>query len=373
MALELEGSRSGYSDTQLELMDGFAALLGEHCPNSLIRTLIDDPSAKAGGLWKQLVDAGWTSALYPTELGGQGLGVADVSALLVEAGRVLLPGPFFASAVLAPLALGVSQAGGAALPGIDEVVSGRRIASFALSEAPAAFPALKVETKVGNGRISGVKRFVPDADQADFLLVLAKDGDARAVFAWVPMRADGVEIVIHPTIDGRRLCTVTLDQAAVAGVLLLRADGVRDILLRAALMTASLQLGGAERALAMAAGYAQMRVQFGRPIGAFQAVSHRLVDLYCSVTVGRALLQKAVQAVDHETHAESASRAKIWNNDTYRAVTKGALQTFGGIGFTFEHDIHLYLRSAHALAADFGSSADHRRLLLSATRALRAA
>jgi alkylation response protein AidB-like acyl-CoA dehydrogenase len=364
MGFELQGNRSGYSDAQLEIMDSLHPLLDKHCPRSLIRGLIEDQAATANQVWTQLAEGGWPSLLYPEEVGGQGLGVSEMAALLVEAGRYLLPGPFFTSAVLTPLALSATSVAGAAdLEGVQEVASGQRIAALALYEDPSVFPALKIETTVQNGRISGTKRFVLDAAQTDYLLVLAKDKNGDLVLAWVSASAPEIKIIAHPTLDGRRVCTVTLDQAVVTKTLPISDTGLRTLMLRAAVLVASLQIGGAESALALAVEYAQTRVQFGRPIGAFQAISHRLVDLYCNLAIGRALVQKAIRLADDDTFPDAASRAKIWMNDTCRSVTKDALQTFGGIGFTFDHDIHLFLRSAYALSAEFGTSTDHRRLL----------
>jgi len=371
MGFELQGNRSGYSDAQLELMDSLHPLLDKHCPRSRIRGLIEDNnSATPDPVWTQLAEAGWTSLLYPEEAGGKGLGIAEMSAVLVEAGRFLLPGPFFTSAVLTPLALAATRDGSAAdLPGIGGVASGQRIASLALYEDPSVFPTPKIEATVQNGHISGVKRFVLDAAMADVLIVLAKDGSGDLVLAWVPSPAPGINVLVHPTMDGRRICTVTLDRTIVAKTLPVSGAGLQKLMLRAAVLVASLQIGGAESALALAVEFAQTRVQFGRPIGAFQAISHRLVDLYCNLAVGRALVQKAIRLADDDAFPDAASRAKLWMNDTYRAVTKGALQTFGGIGFTFDHDIHLFLRSAYALGSEFGTATDHQRLLRPATRA----
>jgi alkylation response protein AidB-like acyl-CoA dehydrogenase len=372
MGSELRGSRLGYSDGQLELMDSLTTLLDEHCSPSVARSMIEDISFTADGAWNEMVKAGWTSTLYAESVGGQGLGMAEMSALLVAAGRVLLPGPFFSSAVLTPLALKAAGVTGSDLTGIKDVAAGHRVASVALAEGPTVFPALSVETTVRQGRISGVKHFVLDANRTDYLLVLARDTSGRLGFAWVPSQAPEVEVLVHPAIDGRRHCTVTLNQARAAAFMPMPGDeSAPDLLQRAAVMTASLQIGGSESALALAVAYAQTRVQFGRPIGAFQAISHRLVDLYCSLSIARALVQKAIRSADHELFTEAASRAKICANDTYRNITKGALQTFGGIGFTFEHDIHLYLRSAFALGSEFGNSAHHRTLLQNLARSAR--
>jgi alkylation response protein AidB-like acyl-CoA dehydrogenase len=369
MEMQLQGARTGYSEAQLELMDSLTPLLEKHCPPSLIRSLLEDDAATADSVWAPLAEAGWASLLYPEDVGGQGLGVAEMAAVLVAAGRRLLPGPFFTSAVLTPLAL---RAGGAAadLPGLDDVAAGRSVASLALFEDAAPFPTPRIAARIEAGRISGVKRLVLDAQQADFLLVLGKDSAGGLGLAWVPARAPGVDVLVHPTLDGRRVCTVTLNQAAVARTVPLAGDGdLRDLMVRISALVSCLQVGGAESALGLAVEYAQTRVQFDRPIGSFQAISHRLVDLYCNLTVGRGLVQKAIRLADDEAFADAASRAKLWMNDTYRSVTKGALQTFGGIGFTFDHDIHLYLRSAHALASEFGGSADHQRLLRAAASA----
>jgi alkylation response protein AidB-like acyl-CoA dehydrogenase len=370
MAMELQGARTGYTDAQLELMDSLQPLLEKHCSPALIRRLLEDDGATAEAIWAPLAEGGWTSLLYPEDVGGQGLGVSEMAGVLVAAGRRLLPGPFFASAVLTPLALAASGQSVADLPGVEDVAAGRRIASLALFEEAALFPEPKIAARVDGGRISGVKRFVQDAQQADFLLVLAKDATGDLVLAWVPAKAAGVEVLVHPTLDGRRLCTVTLDQAVVARTLPLAGEGrLQGLMLRISALVSCLQVGGAEAALGLAVEYAQTRVQFDRPIGAFQAISHRLVDLYCNLTVGRGLVQKAIRLADDDSFPDAASRAKLWMNDSYRTVTKGALQTFGGIGFTFDHDIHLYLRAAHVLASEFGGSADHQRLLRPAARA----
>jgi len=361
MSFDLEGSRSGYADNELALMDSFGALLDDHCPAALTRSQVEDPLASADDLWKRLGAVGWTAALYPEELGGQGLGLAEAAALLVEAGRHLLPGPFFTSAVLVPMALSMAQ--GVDKPnGMGDVVEGRRVAALALLESVSSFPDVPVRACIRDGKVTGTKKFVLDGARADFFLVLAADEDGRPGLAWVA-KTPAVEVLAHPTVDGRRVCTVTLHGAKAAAVFALNAERLREMQLRGAVLTAAYQLGAAEKALWLAADYARTRVQFDRPIGAFQAISHRLVDAYCALGVGRALLQKAARAADDEFFPVAASRAKVWINDAFRSTAKGALQTFGGIGFTFEHDIHLYFRASHSLAAEFGSSADHRCLL----------
>jgi alkylation response protein AidB-like acyl-CoA dehydrogenase len=219
----------------------------------------------------------------------------------------------------------------------------------------------------GNGApsVTGVKHFVPEAGAADLILTLARDATGQTRLAAISRAGAGVGLTGQQTLDARRLFTLTLDEAPAAASFGVDEAALDRFLARAALWTAARQVGGAEMALADAVEYAKGRVQFGRPIGSFQAVSHRLVDLYCQVEIGRALVWKAVEAqMTGAPDAEvAASAAKAWTNDMYRTVAKLALQTHAGVGVMYTRDSHLHLRAAQTLAAEFGTTAHHRRVL----------
>jgi alkylation response protein AidB-like acyl-CoA dehydrogenase len=351
------------------LSGAFRELVEEACPTDLIRRMLEDDGFAPEALWGTLVEAGWASAAYPARFGGQEMGIDLLTVLAVEAGRVFLPGPFWTSAMLTPALLdAVGPAALAALPEAAELAAGRHVATFALWERPVRYPTGPVSARLaadGAASVSGVKHFVPDAGMADLILTLARDDSGAMRLAAIRPGGAGVSLTVHQTLDARRLYTLTLTDSPVAASLDVNAPALHRFLVRGALLTAARQVGGAEMALAEAVEYAKGRVQFGRPIGSFQAVSHRLVDLYCQVEIGRALVWKAVEgqmtgAPDADV---TASAAKAWTNDMYRTVAKLALQTHGGVGVMYTQDSHLHLRAAQTLAAEFGTTTHHRRVL----------
>jgi alkylation response protein AidB-like acyl-CoA dehydrogenase len=368
-AHELPGERAGYSEEQLLLGGAFRELVEDACPTDLVRRMLEDDEFAPEALWNTLVEAGWASAVYPARLGGQEIGFDLLTVLAVEAGRVFLPGPFWTSAMLTPLLL--NAAGPATLDALPEaaaLAAGRQVATFALQERPVGYPLGPLTARLsGNGSAAatGVKHFVPDAGMAQFVLTLVRDASGEARLTVIPTAGAGVTLTAHQTLDARRLFTLTLENAPVTATLDVDEAALYRFSVGAAILTAARQVGGAEIALADAVEYAKGRVQFGRPIGSFQAVSHRLVDLYCQVEIGRALVWKAVegQMIGAPDVDLAASAAKAWANDMYRTVAKLALQTHGGVGVMYTQDSHLHLRAAPALAAEFGTTTHHRRLL----------
>jgi acyl-CoA dehydrogenase len=355
------------SDEQRILSEGLRTLLREECPPELIRRSLEDTSLWPSGLWGKLRDNGWTSAYFSAEHGGQGMDFESVCTLLVEAGHFLLPGPYFSSAVATAILL--REIGCA--DGFEPVASGDAIATTGLWERPVTFPLGPVRCRLSGTsayRVSGTKHFVTDAAEADLVLMVAIDDDGHLAIVSVPTRQSSVKITTHPTIDGRRQCTVKFENAPVEAVLSTN-EALKPALVHAVMHTAAavaaLQVGGAAAALAMAVNYAKTRVQFGRPIGTFQAVSHKLVDVYCSLELGKALVSRAARSQRDSlvSRQVDSAMAKAWCNDMYRDATRTALQVHGGIGFTYEHDIHLYLRAAQALAVEYGTTTHHRAVL----------
>jgi len=229
-------------------------------------------------------------------------------------------------------------------------------------------------TEAGGFRLDGVKLFVPFGNHVDYLVTVARlPGDEGLGLFLVDARAAGVHTRALKPLDWSPLAEVTYDNVVVEPEAVIArgapaSELVAEVLLRSRLATAIELLGVAEAALELAVGYAGDRVAFGRPIGSFQAVKHKLVDLRANVEVARALSQGAAQliAIGSPEARVAVARAVFWALDTLRKVPEGALQVFGGIGFTWDHDIHLFLRRAATLASLLGERATHREVIVDA-------
>lgn len=320
-------------------------------------------------LWKEMAELGWTGLAVPEELGGSGLGLVEMSVLLEEMGRLVTPGPFLASAVLATtlmqeVATPVQQA-----EMVPALASGDTIATLAVFETARGWdfenPATTASRVNGGWTVTGAKRSVLDGHLADLVLVTSAIDDGVCVFA-VASDAEGVDIeqeaVLDPT---RRQATVALDRASA--VRLGTGDGTGALRHALRVTTAALaaeQVGGAQAAMDMAVAYAKSRYQFGRPIGSYQAIKHRCANMLMKVEHARSAAYHAVRvsgdagelAVAAPLAGSVASEAFVW-------VAGENIQVHGGIGFTWEHDAHLYLKRAKASSLLLGSPRHHRDML----------
>lgn len=299
-------------------------------------------------VWRRMAELGWLGLLLPEDRGGAGLGAAELIALAEELGAALAPEPFV-SALLAVRALEGDQ--------LAAALSGERVVLAAWQERPRSLDEGRPETSFDGGRVTGRKVFVPMAAGADAFLVTTGSG-AVVVGADDP----GLRIETAATQDGGHWGTLVLDGArgepARGGVEV----GFDD----AVLATAALLLGVAEAALERTIEYLGLRQQFGVRIGTFQALQHRAVDMRLATTLARASLEDAAAILDAAGGGTprakaAASRAKARANESAMLVAQQAVQLHGGIGYTDEHDIGLFLRKAVVLAPSFGDSALHRR------------
>jgi alkylation response protein AidB-like acyl-CoA dehydrogenase len=329
-----------FTEEQELLRRSAGEVLDRECPMQLVRDMLDDPLGVDDALWKQLCGLGWTGLALPEESGGAGLGLLELSLLLEEMGRRLLPGPFTRRATLAVLEEGGSWALEAiALP------ARRRGEGFVLS---------------------GLKRFVPDAQSADLLIVPARTGSAEGdvTLFLVETRAPGVSV--HPVafLDGtRKLADVRFENVEVAGESALGAvDGgaplLQDILDHAKVALCAEMCGGAARVLELSVAYARSREQFGRPIGSFQAIQHKCADMFVQVEGARSATYYAAWCLDARTPDAhlAACMAKAFCSDAYRSVAGEGIQIHGGLGFTWEQDLHLYYKRAKASEVAFGDA-----------------
>lgn len=326
-------------------------------------------------LWQKMASLGWLGLPFPEEYGGSGGGLADLTVLLEEMGYRTCPGPFFSTVVLGGLtvlAFGTEEQKRQCLPGI---AAGERIMTLAVAEKEAngnAGGILVRAAPFGEAwRISGTKRFVTDARLADLLLCAVRTGPGTRT-------GDGITVFL---IDGRTRGIRTRDMKAAAGDrqyevrfyqvpareeqivggLGAGASVIGNALQKAAVAKCAEMIGGARAVLDMALAYARERVQFGRPIGSFQAVQHHFADMWTDIHGSRYLYRKAALEIDGGVPAaRSAAMAKARTGETYRRVTALGHQIFGAIGFTMEHELHRYHRRALGGDVMFGSGAFHR-------------
>jgi len=311
---------------------------------------------EAAADWSLLAEAGWVGLEAPEDAGGAGVTFAEVAVILEEMGRAAAPTSYLGGAVLSVGTLIALQPNASRDGLLTEVAAGAVRTAVVLG-------GIRVE----NNRLTGRAAFVPDAECADRLLVIATDPGGTPVVAV----ADGLTVTPQPVLDEtRRLAEVTADGVAVSE--LWRFDGdpavqVRRLADRAAVAVACDSLGLADAMLAATVSYAKVRTQFGRPIGSFQAVKHACADMLVRVRVARQLVTAAVEALtdtgDGRDASAAASMAKSYACAAAVDVAGKAMQLHGGIGYTWESGIHLYLKRALLNRSLFGSPAEHRRQL----------
>jgi alkylation response protein AidB-like acyl-CoA dehydrogenase len=294
-------------------------------------------------VWRQMCELGWVALRIPEAAGGSGLGMREYCALAEECGAGLLPEP------LVPCSLAARVLKGAEL---ERLIAGDTIIIPAWQERANSL-ALAGDTTFRDGRLSGRKVFVPMAAGADAFLVSAEGGLALVA-------RDAVSLTIDRTQDGGHYGTITFDGAPAQVITGDLAEAIEE----ATLATAAYLLGVMERAFAMTLTYLKTRQQFGKPIGSFQALAHRAADLKIQVALTRASVEAAAVTLDTSSVAAirraAVSRAKARASDAAMRVTREAIQMHGGIGYTDEYDVGLYLRKAMVLANLFGSAALHR-------------
>ena len=351
-----------FSAEQEQLRQTVRRFLRERAPMSYVRSMLDEPAGTSREVWQGLADLGVTGLLVPERHGGSRGGMTDMGVVLEELGRAAHPGPFLSSAVGAVSAL-VAVAGADGdelLPGLAD---GSRIATLALHDEAGRGTWRTPTTTAKDGALTGTKVMVPDALAADVVLVTATTDDGMGLFA-VEGSASGVTMAPADSPDGtRKLATVHLDGVAGRRV----GDGdATDVLAGAVdrLLVAYVVdgVGAASEALDLAVAYAKERKQFGQPVGAFQAVQHLCAGMLQSLEMGRAGAYFALWAADEADAAElhrAATMAKAWASDAFFAIGADAIQVFAGIGYTWEHDIHLLYKRLLTLQHVLGGTSDH--------------
>jgi alkylation response protein AidB-like acyl-CoA dehydrogenase len=361
----------GISEEQEQLKTSAREFLTGECPTTFVRKARASEDGAAAELYAQIAKLGWHGLIIPEKFGGAGLAMLDMAVLLEEQGYAAMPGPFLFSSALAASALkefGSDELQKKWLPALAE---GKAIGTLAIAEEDDGIEPASISTrsrKQGDEFvINGRKMFVPYANVADFIIVAVRSGDAPDAVTLVAIdsKAAGVTIKMLKSLDlTRRLCSVELKDVRVKASAELPGgiDAFRRMIDIASVAVAADSLGGTERALEMAVEYSKVREQFGKPIGSFQALKHAAAEIVSELEPARSLLWYAAYALDAEPKnaSRAAAMAKARLSEIYSRTTDRAVLMHGGIGFTWEHDIHLWFKRSRFDESYFGSPPYHR-------------
>ena len=371
-----------HSDEQTAIRDAARSFLAGHASAGGLRTALALPGGYDPKLWRQMAgELGWAGLAIPERFGGAGLGWVELCILEEEQGRQLVASPFFGTVALAGSLVREAGSEAQCKDLLGGIAAGTTQIACAVTgaEGHAGVDGVTVELRPGAGGgfvLDGTSDFVIHADSADLLLVLARapgsHGAAELSIAVIRANAPGVTITPHVMLDlTRPMSCVRFAGVAVAPDALLGAPGAAGVaiergLQRARIALAAEALGGAERVLEMTVEYVKQREQFGRPVGSFQAIKHRLADMMVQVEAARSASWYAACVADEQGAqlAEAAAIAKSYCCDAFYDCAAGAIQLHGGIGFTWEHDAHLYFKRARATATLLGSPAWQREQLV---------
>jgi alkylation response protein AidB-like acyl-CoA dehydrogenase len=331
---------------QRALRDAARSFLERETPLSYARTMMDDERGYREEIWRKMAGLGWMALPFPEDAGGVGQGFVALAILLAEMGRVVLPGPYFSTVVAVGHAILEAGSDAQRKEVLAGICAGETIAAF----APHADARIHGETLIGEAR------YVADAPAAHRFVVATGDGLA------ITNGTEGITVTPVQTLDATRKVAHVEFHNAGSERLEGSTSSLQRILDRASVGLAAEMLGAAERVVELAVDYAKQRVQFERPIGSFQAVKHRAADMHLDVESLRNAVYYAAWAIERDRPEASlaASMAKAYASDAFRRVAASGIQVHGGIGFTWEHDMHLYFKRAKASEIAFGS-ADHHR------------
>jgi alkylation response protein AidB-like acyl-CoA dehydrogenase len=361
-----------FSDEQEDLRKAVRLFLDEKSPEPEVRRLMETAEGYDPAVWKQLAgQLGLHGIIVPERFGGSGYTFTELFVVLEEMGRALLCAPFFSSVVLAAGLLLSTDDEAAQQDYLPGIADGSMVATVAVAEASGRWDEAGIGLIAARSgdqwALSGEKHFVTDGQNADVIFVAARAGDGISLFA-VDRGAPGLSVTPLTTMDQTRK-QARLDLSEVPARLI-GAEGqgwapLARMLELAAVGLAAEQVGGAQRVLDMAVEYARLRVQFGRPIGSFQAIKHKCADMVLRVESAKSAAYYAAwaAATGSDDRSLAASLAKSYCSEAYFYAAAENIQIHGGIGFTWEHPAHLYFKRAKTSQHLFGDPAYHRRLI----------
>lgn len=369
-----------FNEVQQDLGKGAREFFRRECPNEFVRKLYDGEREGVRSLWVKAAEQGYVGALVPEEFDGSALDTVDLMPIMEEAGRALMPGPLLETAALTVPLLVSAGTEEQKQKWLTEINSGEVIVTAAIKESnesnfPAGIQMLAVQEE-DSFLLNGVKKWVVDADISDVLLVAARTqpgtgGEGITVFM-IPADAPGITKIALPGLDRtHHFCHINMKDVKVGedAVVGRVNEGWAPLDHAMNIATASLcctMIGGAQMLMENIVEYAKTRIQFGVPIGKFQAVKHRCTDMKVMVESAKSVTYYAGWALSQNlaTAGQAVSVAKSYISEAYSQIGMDCIQLHGGIGFTWENDTHLYLRRAKANQVQFGSPKYHRERIL---------
>jgi len=349
-----------FSDELKQLREQARRFLTERSPPSVVRHVLEGNEPYAAELWRAMAEMGWLGAAIPEQFGGAGIGYEGLCVLAEELGRALAPVPFASSAYLATEALLLAGSDAQQRRLLPKLADGTAIGCFALAEGTGNPDPAQVRPRATGGRLTGGKWPVIDGNVADFAIVVARDDAGEIALYVADLAAPSVSRRALATLDPSR-DAARIDFAGTEAERLTAQSGwplVQRLLERAAILLAFEQVGGADAALDMARNYAMERYAFGRPIGSFQAIKHKLADVYVALELARSNAYYGAWALtaDAALLPLAAATARISATEAFHLASKENIQTHGGIGFTWDVDCQLYYRRSKHLALALGAA-----------------
>jgi len=344
-----------FSDDQQELRSSVRAFLERECPISLVRSVVEK-GAPADELWAQMVDLGWPALTVPTDYGGLGLGFVELAVVVEELGRAMAPGPFLATVTQFAPAVRLAGTVDQQRRFLELVAAGDLTGTLAVGDDLVATPAEDGWT------LSGTLRHVIDGDRADEIAVAVRKEDGWRLFV---VGSTAAHTVLEHALDqSRPLATITFDSTFVEcdRAFTASADAFDRVLEEATAALALEMVGTCQSIFDVALEYAKARQQFGKPIGSFQAVKHKFADMFVALERARAAAYFAAATIAEEDQRRplAVATAKAAAGDAQRLIGQEGIQLMGGVGYTWEHDMHLYVKRAKTGDALLGTSSDHR-------------
>jgi alkylation response protein AidB-like acyl-CoA dehydrogenase len=367
-----------FTEEQDMLRNSARQFVSTECTKAKVRELEKSAEGYSPEIWNKMAELGWFGLMIPDQYNGMGMGLLDLVVVFEEVGRNILPSPFLVSAALATPP--IVEAGSEALKKefLPKIAAGELILAMALTEKSAGYTpdcvAMKAEAKGDNFVLNGTKLFVEYATAANYLVVVTrtksggKPEDGITLFL-IDAKTSGIKITPFDTTAADKQCEVVfkdvnVPKKNVIGEVNKGWPVVQSALRKATIAKCAEMIGGMAAMQEMAVAYAKERVQYGQPIGSYQAIQHKLADLYLRATMSKNILYEAAWMAQEGMDCDwKVSTCKAWCNEAYKLVTEDGVHVHGAIGTTLDHDASLYYRRARAAYSIFGDTEDHREVV----------
>ena len=368
-----------FTEEQDMLRNSARDFLTTECDKAKVREIEESEEGYSAEIWRKMAELGWQALMIPEEYDGMGMGLMDLVVVFEEIGRNILPSPFLATVALGTPPLVQAGSEEQKKEVLPRIASGEAIVTMALTEPSAGYSAdcveLKAEDKGDSFVLSGTKLFVEFASAADYMVVVARTGSGGdpedgITLLLVDSKSPGIKIEPFATTGNDRQCEVVFENVAVP-----RSNVIGEVNKGWPVVLGTLQIatvakcaemiGGMQATLDMSVAYAKERVQYGRPIGSFQAMQHMLADMFIRTDMSKNIVYEAAWMVAEglEQAGTKLSTAKAWCNEAYKKVTEDGVHVHGAIGTSRDHDMGLFYRRSKAADPTFGNTEDHREVV----------